>query len=286
MQKYLKDAKITLNADNNFYFQTALPKDDELKDNYVGNNTKVIEFNTLNNGTQKMITGVVRSGDYSYSSRKNNAIGNNINNYSKVNSLTLTGTYVNGEKETPITKTVNFNIDWYGTTTATIYSTNQTYNDITDRIDEENGQVKLDFTIRSVETKEELLLKNNHVEAEIPQLNGYDPISVEFTGSNADSKYNAETRILTIDRNAETDEEGNITKSISDDNTYGVKVIYPIEAYQSLGGDIVTLKIPVSTYYEGYNNTSEEFTNPYKSNIASTTITEQHTKDQEQRVQE
>ena len=118
---YLKDAKITLNEDNNFYFQTALPKDDELKDNYIGNNTKVIEFNTLNNGTQKMITGVVRSGDYSYSSRKKDAIGKNINNYSKVNSLTLTGTYVNGEKETPITKTVNFNIDWYGTTTATIY---------------------------------------------------------------------------------------------------------------------------------------------------------------------
>ena len=34
---YLKDAKITVNGQN-FYLQTALPKDDELKDNYVGNN--------------------------------------------------------------------------------------------------------------------------------------------------------------------------------------------------------------------------------------------------------
>ena len=85
---YLKDAKITLN-DGNFYFQTALPKDDQLKDNYIGNNVRTIEFNQLNNGTQKMISGMVRSGDYSYSSSKNAAIGNNINNYSTIAKLTV-----------------------------------------------------------------------------------------------------------------------------------------------------------------------------------------------------
>ena len=112
---YLKNAKIEINGEN-FYLQTALPKDDELKDSYVGNNIKTIEFNDLANGTQKLLTGIVRSGDYSYSSRKAEAIGNNINNYSKVNSVTLTGTYVNGAgEEIPITKTVEFNIDWYGT---------------------------------------------------------------------------------------------------------------------------------------------------------------------------
>ena len=88
---YLKNAKIEINGEN-FYLQTALPKDDELKDSYVGNNIKTIEFNDLSNGTQKLLTGIVRSGDYSYSSRKAEAIGNNINNYSKVNSVTLTGT--------------------------------------------------------------------------------------------------------------------------------------------------------------------------------------------------
>ena len=62
---YLKDAKITVNGEN-FYLQTSLPKDDELKDNYIGNNIKTIEFNDLANGTQKMLTGIVRSGDYSY----------------------------------------------------------------------------------------------------------------------------------------------------------------------------------------------------------------------------
>ena len=43
---YLKNAKIEINGEN-FYLQTALPKDDELKDSYVGNNIKTIEFNDL-----------------------------------------------------------------------------------------------------------------------------------------------------------------------------------------------------------------------------------------------
>ena len=51
-------------------------------------------------------------------------------------------------------------------------------------------------------------------------------------------------------------------------NSYGIKVTYPLEAYQTLGTETVQIKIPVKTYYEGYNNPSEEFTNPYKSNTA------------------
>ena len=66
---YLKDAKIEVNGEN-FYLQTALPKDNELKDNYVGNNIKKIEFNDIVNGTQKMLTGIVRSGDYTSSYNK------------------------------------------------------------------------------------------------------------------------------------------------------------------------------------------------------------------------
>ena len=50
---YLKDAKIDINGQN-FYLETALPKDNELKDNYIGNNIKSIEFEQLNNGTQKL----------------------------------------------------------------------------------------------------------------------------------------------------------------------------------------------------------------------------------------
>ena len=267
----LKNAKITVNGEN-FYLQTALPKDDELKDNYIGNNIKEIEFNDLANGTQKMITGIVRSGDYSYSSSKANAIGNNINNYSKVNNVTLTGTYVDEDgTETPITKTVDFNMDWYGTTRASIYTTSQNKN-IEDALDEENGVVNLNFTVNTEETDRELILSKNHVEGEIPQLNGYNPTNVEYTGSNAVFNYDAEKRTFTLERTAEVDEEGNVTTSLSRSNSYGIRVIYPIEAYQSLGTETIEMKIPVNTYYEGYNNPNEEFTNPYKSNTAKATI--------------
>ena len=267
---YLKDAKITINSDN-FYLQTALPEDEEFKSSYIGNNIETIEFKDISNGTQKTITGIVRSGDYSYSNTKTAAIGSNINNYSKVNSVTLTGTYVNGTQEIPISKTVSFNIDWYGTTTAGIYSTLQN-KDIEDAIDEENGVVNLDFTIYTQETEQELLLSSNHVEGEIPELNGYAPTEVRYTGSTGVFNYDAETRTFTIDKTAVVDENGNITTSVARSNSYSIRVTYPIEAYQSLGTDTVTLSIPVSTYYEGYNNRSTEFTNPYRSNIAEATI--------------
>ena len=79
---YLKDAKITIDG-KNFYLQTALPKDEQLANSYIGNNIKEIRFNNLTNGTQKLLTGIVRSGDYSYTSSKTSAIGSNINNYSR-----------------------------------------------------------------------------------------------------------------------------------------------------------------------------------------------------------
>ncbi len=268
---YLKNAKITINAQN-FYLQTTLPKDDELKNSYIGNNIKEIQFNDLKNGTQKLITGVVRSGDYSYTSSKASAIGNNIENYSKENSVTLTGTYVTetGE-EIPITKTVNFNIDWYGVTRASIYKTSQSGN-IDNAINEEEGTIDLDFTIYTEETEKKLILKNNHVEGTIPELNGYAPAKVIYTGTNGQFNYNEETRAFTLDKSSIIGEDKTVQTTLGNKNNYTIKVTYPLEAYQELGAESVQIKIPVETYYEGYNNPSTEFNNPYKSNTAQTTI--------------
>lgn len=51
---YLKNGKIQING-KNFYLATNLYKDNEFKDNYIGINTKEIEFNNLPNGTSKDI---------------------------------------------------------------------------------------------------------------------------------------------------------------------------------------------------------------------------------------
>lgn len=268
----LKNAKIEIQG-NNFYLQTALPKDNELKDNYIGDNVKTIEFNDLNNGTQKLLTGIVRSGNYSYGSSKSEAIGNNINNLSrKDNKVILTGTYVDeNNEEIPIRKEVDLETDWYGVTKANINATTQNKS-IENVIDEESGKVNLDFTIYTNETQNELLLSKNYVEGEIPKLNEYEPTRVEYTSNVGTFNYNKETRKFTIERTSKVDEQGNITSSLSRSNSYGIKVEYPLEAYQTLGTETIQIKIPIKTYYEGYNNTNKEFTNPYKSNVANSTI--------------
>ena len=270
----LKNAKIEVDG-KNFYLATTAPKDNELKENYVGTNIKKLEFNDMANGTQKLITGVVRSGDYSYTSSKASAIGSNINNLSRNdNKIIFTGTYVGSDgNEIQINKEINLQTDWYGTTSASITTASSTYYDIQDRQNEEDGTLTLTAGIRTYENNYQLNIKKNYVEGTIPQLNGYDPISVTAETSTDSFNYDETTRKFTLTREAQVDEKGNITKSISRDNTHTLKIVYPLEAYKSLDSTVVTIEIPVMTYYEGYNNTNKEFTNPYKSNEAKGILT-------------
>ena len=262
---YLKDGKITINS-NNFYFQTAIPKDNEIKENAIGNNIKEISLNDIKNGTQKLITGVVHSGDYTQTSKKSAAIGNNKDNYSKINSVTITGTHVADDgTETQISKTVDFTIDWYGETKASISNTNQT-KDIEDLVDEENGVAKVSFSVTLNETAGELIPNKANISGEIPELNGYTASKVTVTGPNVGFSYTYDETTRRFSATVES--ETNISKSIS----ITVNVEYPIEAYRSLGQETLELKIPVEGYYECYNNPNEEFDNPIQSNVAEATV--------------
>ena len=282
---YLENGVITINS-NNFYLQTAIPKDSEVKDNVISNNTKQISLNQINNGTQKLLTGIVRTGDYSYDSQKFAAIGNDTTKYSKVNSVTLTGTHVAADgTRTQINKTVEFNMDWYGTTKAEIPSyiagvknLNQS-KDNTNVVDEENEQAVFEFDIGIQETNNQLILSKTHLEGTIPQLNGYDPAKVEIVDSNATFTYDEATRVFQVEKLTELNADGTVSMQCYDGtysgaryNKFKLKVIYPLDAYNTTGSDTVELKIPVNAYYEGYNNTNTEFSNPYKSNIAAGTI--------------
>ena len=188
-QGVLKNGKIEINGQN-FYLQTALPKDNELKNNYIGNNVQTFEFNDLNNGTQKMLFGVVRSGDYTNENKIAEAIGNNINNYSKTNTVVFTGTYVadNGD-ETQIRKEIPLQMDWYGKATTKIIQTGNSYYDLPDRLDEENQTLNLSFYIDTEETSKELILNKNVISGTIPDLTGYSPISVTCNNSNVEFNY-------------------------------------------------------------------------------------------------
>ena len=138
----LKNGKIEI-VGKNFYYQSALPRDEEFKESYIGPNIKTIEFNEIENGTQKIIIGKIRSGDYSKKATMYDAIGRNVKNYSRNdNKIILTGTYVdeNG-RETQIRKEVPLTVDWYGTAACRIYNTSKTYYDIEKRINKEKEQL-------------------------------------------------------------------------------------------------------------------------------------------------
>ncbi len=270
----LQDGVIKINSDN-FYFDTTIPSDNEIQENVIGNNVKEIKLNEIKNGTQKLITGMVKSGDYTYDSTKTQAIGNNIKNYSKKNSITFTGKHVNSETGavTQINKTVYFDVDWYGKLEAEILDEYQTDNEYLDEaLDEENGKMNLKFKVETRENKEELILKKTVVEGTIPELNNYPPEKVEIENKEINFSYDKATRKFKIEQEAKENEEtGEITSTLSRYNTYEIVVTYPIQAYLA-EEELMEMRIPVTAYYEGYNNTNVEFEDPKQSNIAKTTV--------------
>ena len=284
---YLENGVITINSDN-FYLRTAIPKDNEVKDNLISYDTEKISLNQINNGTQKLLTGIVTTGNYSKDSQKYAAIGNDPTKYSKINSITLTGTHVADDgTRTEINKTVNLAVDWYGTTKTEIpnyiiYDSNLSQTkDNTYVVDKENNQAVFEFDIGIKEANSELLLSKAYLEGVIPQLNGYDPEKVEVINEGAKDSYTYDetTRRFTAIKSAKLNDDGTIDKQCYDItylsgryNKFKLKVAYPLEAYNETGADTVELKIPVSAYYEGYNNTNTEFVNPYKSNVANATV--------------
>ena len=248
---YLTDGKITVN-DPNFTWNTALVSDSIVNGNYIGKTTSIKLQENIPAGSQKVFWGTINAD-----------IGNNINNYSKETTITLTGTHVSDSGvKTPINKTTKIIVDWHGDVGAKI--SNRFINKKIEEIKTDENSVKFEIELSTNEPNSKLILKENSVTAEIPLFKGYAPTSVTTEGEHI---YDAETRTLTVTRNSVVDENGNITQSLARSNSYKINIEYPIEAYNILD-ESVTLEIPLTTYYIAYNNNNEEFENPVKSNIA------------------
>lgn len=287
----LKDGKITINS-NNFYFNTTIVKDNEVQENYISSNTKQINFNEIGNGTQKLLIGSVRSGDYSSSSGKASAIGNDTTKYSKENSVTFSGTFVDSEEnETSFSKTVPFMVDWYGTTYVEIEPKNQTLDDFTEldeMLTESGDGLELDFEIKTRENKNQLIISSSEISGTIPELKGYKPKSVKISGSNITYTYDEETGNFTAQKTAVVNDSGVVTSNGYNYNSYSsstnyrytifdFNIVYPREAYDALGADAASfeLAIPIQAVTKGFNNSNEEdgFENPYVSNTATGLVT-------------
>ena len=286
---YLENGVITING-NNFYLQTAIPKDNEIKDNVISNNTKQISLNQINNGTQKLLTGIVRSGDYSYDSQKFAAIGLDTTKMSGVNSIVLTGTHVAADgTRTAINKTIELNMDWYGNAKAEIPSyflSNQNLNQIKDNTnvgDAENDKAVFEFEVAMQEVNNNILLSKACLEGTVPQLNGYNALNVESLDDNLVCTFDSEKSTFVATKTSELDESGTISKQCYDGtynvsrgyiryNKFKLRITYPLAAYIGSEDETVELKIPLKGHYEGYNNPNSEFENPYKSTKVNETL--------------
>ena len=266
----LENARITLNAQN-FTWTTSLVKDNIIDNDYIGE-TKTVSFKTLQSGTQKLLWGTVKPD-----------IKNNKNNYSRVNSVTLTGDYYdNANNKTTISKTVEFYTDWYGTTSTTVnryYSEWYSYQKREMDKLSVDGKTVVNFKAVVAETKEQLLLQKQMVELTIPDFNGYSPLSVKVKDNNIRYEYDESTRKLTIVREATVSPMGTILSSISRSNIYNVEVTYPLDAYEAISSDIISLQIPIKGYNYGFNNDSVNVNNPDISS-SEETITLKYTREE------
>lgn len=260
----LKNAQIQVQG-KNFFLSTAIPEDNIVSSNYISSNTSQIALKEVSGGTNSLLTGSIKSGDYSYSSTKALAIKyGNINNYScNDNKVILTGTYVDDNgNEKSISKEVNLTVDWYGKINTQIDTTYQTY-----KLNDANNT--LEFNINVNDTKNELMLSKVYVEGVIPDLNGYMPTNVILPEG---ATYDENTRKFVIQKENQVDENGNISNKISINNNFEIKVEYPMEAFISQNNVFsYVMQIPVSCYYEGYNN-AKVTDNITKSNVESKEI--------------
>lgn len=245
---YLKDGVINIDGQN-FKYETNILKGDIIKNNYVSSNTRKIELNKINSGIEQLINGNIKSSIIQTDA------------FSKVSKVTLTGTHVADDgTETPIEKTINLTVDWYGEASLEIKDGYVTKSIVDYNFGEdEEGEEKLTFNFEMEETKRQLIVQENVAEVTIPKLFDYEPISV--TGDNI-VEYNEETHIAKI------------SKSItSSKNSYNITVSYPKKAFKQIYTNY-TLEMPVKGYIKCYNNPNEEFQNPYitKEDTATATI--------------
>ena len=265
----LENPKIEIDSQN-YYLETNLMSDSIISQNYVSSDTEEIVLNNLSGNVSKVIEGSVKSGDYQYITEISRAIGEDISNYNKQTTITFTALYIDDEgNQTPIEKSVDLNICWYGEINCEIpeevYGINnliQKYN-ITDYIDSENGEITLEFNVATQETENEVLINKSYIEGTIPLINDIEPTNVVVEGENVEYTYDEETRIFTANRTA-TIEDNVLTEPAYSGtyaqnevnyryNEYTVKVTYPIETYTQDDDEYINIDIPVTANYEGVN---------------------------------
>lgn len=252
---YIENGRISIDT-NNYKIARGIATDNEIYS--VWDNG--MKFNKISNGTYKTIPILIGQRVYE------------VGDLSGINSITFTGTHVaeNGTR-TQITKTVKFQVDWYGSKNINEFFTINTHA----VANKELNQVVISMGTYADDGSEtqskykQVPNKAGVITTTIPLLNGYAPTSVTVTdgapyGKRLTYNYDKNTRKLSI-RNEMTGEyDSGCYKS-------WITIIYPYKAYETIGQYGTTIQFVLQCQLEGHNNPNKEFENPVKSKIAKYT---------------
>ena len=253
----LKDAKIEIDS-KNFFIQTALSKDEIIKNDYYSNNITQIELNDLNNNAQKLIIGKIRSGNYENLDEIASALNQNINNYSrKDNKIIFTAKYIKDGKEIDIRKEINLSVDWYLDLASEEDKDLKTNCDVVQKVIKDTNKVCYEISVDTKEIKSNGLLKNNKITGQIPQADSKNPTSVKIDSEDVEFIYDEKTRNFEIIEETEIKDNGEIVSVVPETSTYTIEVEYEDKVSE-------TEDIKVEAKQEVYNNDNSGFENPVK----------------------
>ena len=246
---YLQDAKITLTG-KNITFSMNAAKDSILKDNYVFKNLahKEILLNRMDAGASKMLTADTK------------AMLVNDDSYCAVNSIILTGTYVDKDgNEHLVKKEYSITNDWYNNQGDFDVEFSKLSNTIeySKYVEQEDKSIECTFKFSKVHNG--VMPKYAHIEVEMAKLEDEYPENVICENG----VYDKDNHKLIITNN---------TKEISAEYTFILQysnTVYDAIVEKASQYNGYTMNMPVEGYYVCSNNPNEEFENPYTTETAS-----------------
>lgn len=203
---YLKNAKIAITGENNTDSNFEIVSGSELSDSIESIDKNVISLKQINNGTQVVLEVPIKS-------IKQDLF--DLSNFSKINNITLTGSYVNNEgKQIAVSQTINVRNEWTKEVKAVIEQEEKTYIPYTNG--EQTGTI-LQTLIKTGLENNSLPIKQTKLTVKVPEINGVKPEEVIVTAAGTYATNNQGQEKFTSDNWSYDEATGLITITVNNE---------------------------------------------------------------------
>ncbi len=203
---YLKNAKIAMTGENNTEPNFEIVSGSELSDSIESIDKNVISLKQINNGTQVVLEVPIRS-------IKQDVF--DLSNFSKINNITLTGSYVNNAgKQIAVSQTINVRNEWTKEVKAVIEQETKTYIPYTNG--EQTGTI-LQTLIKTGLENNSLPIKQTKLTIKVPEINSIKPEEVIVTANNTYATNNQGQEKFTTDNWSYDETTGLITITVNNE---------------------------------------------------------------------